>query len=67
MVVGTSGSRYDFPGVDHEGRQTCRTQLYIISYSIHHSGTDIKLCSYFSGVSCRQSFLAVMLAVIMLR
>ena len=19
-----SGSRYDFPGVDHEGRQTCR-------------------------------------------
>ena len=39
--------------------------LYIISYTIHHGGTDIKFCSYFSGVSCRQSFLAVMLAVIM--
>ena len=21
------GSRYDFPGVDHEGRQTCRLRI----------------------------------------
>ena len=23
-VAAASGNRYDFPGVDHEGRQTCR-------------------------------------------
>ena len=26
------GSRYDFPGVDHEGRQTCRLQIHYSHY-----------------------------------
>ena len=25
------GSRYDFPGVDHEGRQTCRLKLLLVN------------------------------------
>ena len=29
------GSRYDFPGVDHEGRQTCRFLRLIVSEIFH--------------------------------
>ena len=27
--LSASGSRYDFPGVDHEGRQTCRSFIIV--------------------------------------
>ena len=29
-----SGSRYDFPGVDHEGRQTCRLLMNFRLYNM---------------------------------
>ena len=31
----------------HFSTLACNTQLYIISCSIHHRGTDINFCSYF--------------------
>ena len=37
-----SGSRYDFPGVDHEGRQTCRFSRDI-SYIANSSGHLVPL------------------------
>ena len=30
-LLTASGSRYDFPGVDHEGRQTCRFENTLAS------------------------------------